>query len=89
MLHIIQKNDKKERYQSYEIDFNIDVPYNQFWFWKDTKESVDDFKKRIQEWKQQLDYVFDLIDWEELYRYDWKEKKEIFYTKKYDLWFNK
>lgn len=84
MLKIIQDNDRKEKYQSYELLIEIELPY--WFFWKNTKESVDNFKEGIEEWKKQLDYTFSKINWEELYKYDGKEQREIIYTKKIDIW---
>lgn len=77
MITIIQENDKKEKHQSYECRMDFETNFYDFWYWKNTKESVDDFKKWILKWKQEFDEAFNKINFEELYKYDWEKDREL------------
>ena len=78
MLEITQVNDKNGKDQSYECGIELNSAYTYwFWYWKDTKESVDDFKNWTIEWKRKLDVAFENIDYEELYKFDWERDRTL------------
>ena len=80
MIEITQLNDKKEKHQSFECTIVMNNEYSySFWYWENTKESVEDFKEWIEKWKAKLDKAFESINYEELHRFDWEEKRTLIF----------